>query len=160
MTASDTALSSAPTQQETVNPAAADHFVVTTSFANPDVAGTPGTVTVMAEDHYGNTAGSGPNPYVGTVDLTSTDPQIASLPATYTFTTADAGSHIFTNVILKTSGSQTITATDSVTSTITGTSPAITVSAGKAVSSYGGRSSAASRRLPAGSRFTRGCRHV
>ena len=72
------------------------HFVVTTSFANPDVAGTTGTVTVTAEDPYGNIAGSGPNQYLGTVDLTSTDPQIAGLPPTYTFTPGDDGSHTFT----------------------------------------------------------------
>ena len=133
--------------------APADHFVVTTSFANPDVAGTPGTVTVTAEDPYGNIAGSGPDQYLGTVDLTSTDPQIAGLPTTYTFTLGDDGSHTF-NVTLMTAGPQTITATDSVTSTITGTSPAIHVSAGHAVSLAivkrppGG--------IPAGSRFTVG----
>ena len=104
-------------------------FVVTTSFANPDVAGTAGSVTVTAEDPYGNVA-----QYLGTVDLTSTDGQIAGLPATYTFTAGDAGVHTFTNVILKTAGAQTITATDSVTSTITGTSPTIHVSAAHAVS--------------------------
>ncbi len=118
--ASDSALSSAPTQVETVNPAAAQTFTVTTSFANPDAAGTAGTVTVTAKDHYGNTVGSGPSQYEGTVDLSSTDSQAAGLPASYTFTTVDAGSHTFNNVILKTAGSQTITATDSVTSTITG----------------------------------------
>ena len=36
--------------------APADHFVVTTSFANPDVAGTAGTVTITAEDANGNVA--------------------------------------------------------------------------------------------------------
>jgi len=64
--------------------------------------------------------GSGPNKYEGTVDLSSTDSQAAGLPASYTFTAADAGSYTFTNVVLKTAGSRAITATDSVTSTITG----------------------------------------
>ena len=105
---------------------------MTTSFASPDVAGTAGTVTVTAKDQYGNTAGSGPNQYKGTVDLTSTDGQASGLPASYPFTAGDAGSHTFTNVVLKTAGSQTITATDSVTSTITGTSPAVDVVAAAA----------------------------
>ncbi len=71
-------------------------------------------------DHYGNVVGSGPNQYERTVNLSSTDIQVAGLPASYTFTPADAGSHTFTNVVLKTAGSQTITATDSMTRTITG----------------------------------------
>ena len=58
----------------TVSPAPADHFVVTTSFADPDVAGSVGSVTVTAEDQYGNPADSGQNQYLGTVDLASTDP--------------------------------------------------------------------------------------
>jgi hypothetical protein len=133
ITAADSALNnSSSSQQETINPAAATHFVVTTSFGSSDVAGTPGTVTVTAKDQYGNTAGSGPDQYLGTVDLTSTDSQISGLPATYGFTYADAGSHTFTNVALDTAGNQTITATDSTTSTITGTSPVIDVTAAKA----------------------------
>ncbi len=104
-----------------VNPGAANHFVVTTTFPDPDVAGTVGTVTVTAEDQNDNVVGSGPNQYVGTVDLGSTDAQAAGLPSTYTFTTGDAGSFTFTSVTLKTAGSsQTITATDSVNSTISG----------------------------------------
>ena len=95
---------------------------MTTSFASPDVAGTPGTVTVTANDPYGNPAGSGPDQYEGTVDLSSSDGQVTGLPSSYAFTAADAGSHTFADVILETAGSQTITATDSVTSTITGTS--------------------------------------
>ena len=81
-----------------VDPAAADPFVVTTSFATPDVAGTAGTVTVAAYDAYGNPVSSGPNQYEGTVDFSSTDGQAAGLPATYTFTAADAGSHTFDGV--------------------------------------------------------------
>ena len=64
VTATDAALGSpASSQQETVNPANATEFVVTTSLSNPDVAGTVGTVTVTAKDRYGNTAGSGPDQY-------------------------------------------------------------------------------------------------
>jgi hypothetical protein len=106
-----------------VVPAAAYDFVVTTNFPNPDVAGTVGTVTVTAEDKYGNVVGSGPNLYEGTANLVSTDPKTSGLPASYTFTAGDAGTHKFPNVILETvaeTGSQTITATDSANSNITG----------------------------------------
>ena len=127
VTVSDTAFSSSVNQGETIVPAAADHFVVTTSFANPDVAGSVGTVTVTAKDHYGNTAGSGPNQYTGTIDLTSTDGQASGLPSSYAFTAGDAGLHTFHNVVLKTAGNPSITATDSVSGTITGTSPAVEV---------------------------------
>jgi hypothetical protein len=54
---------------------------------------------------------------------------VMGLPPSYTFTASDAGSHTFTNVILKTAGNQTINATDSVTSTITGTSAGVDVAA-------------------------------
>ena len=60
LTVSDSALGSPLAQMETVNPAAAKTFTVTSSFANPDPAGTTGTVTVTAKDAYGNTVGSGP----------------------------------------------------------------------------------------------------
>ena len=120
ISASDPALKSAPTQDETVVPAAADHFTVTTSFTSPDVAGTVGTVIITAYDKYNNRVGSGANEYAGTVDLASSDGQTAGLPATYAFTAADAGSHTFTNVVLKTAGSQSITATDLVRGAITG----------------------------------------
>ena len=66
ITATDSLSSSITGTSPSVNvvPAAAHDFVVTTSFANPDVAGTTGTVTVTAKDLYGNTAGSGPNQYL------------------------------------------------------------------------------------------------
>ena len=48
--------------------------------------------------------------YTGTVKFSSSDPQ-AVLPAAYTFTPADAGVHTFT-ITLKTSGTQSITVTD------------------------------------------------
>jgi len=56
--------------------------------------------------------------YTGTVHFTSSDTQ-AVLPANYTFTQADAGTHTF-SVTLKSSGSQTVTATDTASSSITG----------------------------------------
>ena len=68
--------------------------------------------------------------YLGTIHMTSSDAQ-AGLPANYTFTSADDGSHTFT-VTLKTSGSQSITATDTATPAVTGTLSGINVSPGAA----------------------------
>ena len=67
--------------------------------------------------------------YRGTVVLTSTDAQ-AALPAPYTFTAKDKGVRSFP-VTLKTSGSQKVTATDSVSAAFTG-SQTVTVSPGPA----------------------------
>jgi hypothetical protein len=64
--------------------------------------------------------------YAGTVHFTSTDPS-ATLPADYTFTAADHGIHVF-SVTLATTGSQTVTATDTVDDSLTG-SVAVTVKA-------------------------------
>ena len=129
ITATDLASSAITGTSSPVNvvPAAAHDFIIATSFASPDVAGTSGTVTITAKDLYGNTVGNGPNQYKGTVDLTSTDPQIAGLPATYAFGAADAGSHVFNTVVLETAGSQSITATDSASTVITGSSPLVNV---------------------------------
>src|SRR5207245_1288214 len=91
-------------------------------------AGTAGSVTVTAKDGNGNVATG----YTGTVRFTSSDAQ-AVLPANYTFVAADNGAHTFTNgVTLKTAGTQSITATDTVTGAITGSQSGITVSAGGA----------------------------
>ncbi len=58
--------------------------------------------------------------YRGAVAFSSTDGQ-ATLPANYTFTAADAGVHTFSNgVVLRTAGSQMVTARDTITVTITG----------------------------------------
>ena len=129
ITATDSVSSAITGTSPSVNvvPAAAHDFLVTTSFANPDVAGTAGTVVVTAKDVYGNTVDSGPNQYLGTIDLTSTDAQTAGLPASYAFLPGDAGSHTFNNVVLKTAGSQSITATDSASSSITGSSRSVNV---------------------------------
>ncbi len=83
--------------------------------------------TVTAYDPYGNVATG----YTGTVHLTSSDPQ-AVLPASFTFTAADAGMLTF-SVTLETAGTQSITATDTTTSTITGSETGIVVQAAAAV---------------------------
>ena len=73
----------------TVNAAGASTYTVS-GFPNPTTAGAAHSVTVTAYDPYGNVATG----YTGTVHFTSTDAQ-AVLPANYTFTVGDAGSHTF-----------------------------------------------------------------
>jgi hypothetical protein len=103
----------------TVTPAAANHLEVTAPAGS--TAGNTLSVTVTALDPYNNVATG----YAGTVSFTSSDAR-AGLPGAYTFGTGDAGVHTFANsVILKTAGSQTITAT--ATASLTG-SAAVTVS--------------------------------
>jgi hypothetical protein len=121
ITATDTATGSITgSASVTVNPAAASTLIVT-GYPSPTTAGTSHGFTVTADDAYGNKATG----YVGTVRFTSGDGQ-ALLPANYTFTIADAGVHSF-SATLKTAGTQSITATDSVTSTIQGNQTGITV---------------------------------
>ena len=86
-------------------------------ISNPATAGMASGVTVTVVDEA-HTVVTG---YTGTIHFTSTDPFPAVLPANYTFTSLDAGMHTFAGgVTLKTAGSQTVTATDTVTGTITG----------------------------------------
>jgi hypothetical protein len=111
ITATDTVTATITGTQSgiTVVAAAVSQFAVSTSAANPDIAGTPFNVTVTAQDAYGNTATS----YTGTVHFTSGDPYGASLPADYTFQPTDQGVHTFAaGAILYTAGSQSVTATD------------------------------------------------
>jgi hypothetical protein len=104
----------------TVNPAAASRLTLG-GFPTSVTAGTVGMVTVTAFDPYGNVASG----YTGTLHFTSTDGQ-AALPANYTFLAADQGVHTF-NVTLRTAGSWTVTATDTVTGSLTATQSGITV---------------------------------
>ena len=71
-------------------------------------AGTAFSITVRANDAYGNNA----YPYAGTVQLASTD-AAATIPAPYTYGPADAAQHVFAGAILRTPGTQRISATDS-----------------------------------------------
>ncbi len=82
---------------------------------DPVLAGAGNSVTVTARDASGNIATG----YTGTIAFTSNDPQ-ATLPENYTFTAADAGTHAFPGVTLRTAGSVTVTATDQAVNTITG----------------------------------------
>jgi hypothetical protein len=70
-------------------------------------SGTPFSVTVRAEDVYGNVACC----YTGTVSFSSSDPD-AFLPDPYTFQTSDLGAKSFGRVILRNAGMQTISVTD------------------------------------------------
>ena len=72
-----------------VQPAAASALVVS-GYPSPVTANTSQTFLVTAYDTYGNVATG----YTGTVHFTSTDP-LAALPANYTYTSTDAGSHFF-----------------------------------------------------------------
>jgi hypothetical protein len=109
-------------QYATVQPVASSLQITAPASA---AAGTPCNLTVTCLDQFGN-----PFPgYTGTVHFTSTDPA-AVLPADYTFTAADAGSHAF-SAVLNTLGARTITAADSANG-FQVTSPPVTVVPGPA----------------------------
>jgi hypothetical protein len=90
-------------------------------FPSTTTAGTPQTFWVLLRDAYGNTATG----YTGTVRFGSSDPH-ALLPASYTFTKADKGRHTFT-ATLRTRGTQSLTATDTVSRTLGGSEMKISV---------------------------------
>ena len=98
---------------------AAGLFMTVTSIAT---VGVPFGTTVRIVDQFGNNAAD----YAGTVSLASSDP-LATLPAPYAYGAKDVSQHTFTGIVMRTPGTQTITATDSNGFTIT--SPPITVSA-------------------------------
>ncbi len=106
--------------------AAAAQSLKVAGFPTSDPAGAANQVTVTALDAYGNVATG----YTGAVTLTSGDPR-AVLPASYTFTPADAGQSRFA-VTLDTSGTQTISATD--TSSLAGAESDIDVEPAAATS--------------------------
>jgi hypothetical protein len=99
----------------------ASHFLL--SVAGSSIAGTPFAVTITALDDLNRTVTA----YTGTVAFTSSDPYPGALPANYTFTPSDNGTHTFLDVSLFTAGTQTLTVQDTADSTITG-SATITVS--------------------------------
>jgi sugar lactone lactonase YvrE len=75
-------------------------------FSSPAILTEGGSITVSALDMNGTVYPG----FTGTVTLTSSDAK-ATLPAAYTFTSADNGVHVFT-VTLNTIGTQSITATN------------------------------------------------
>jgi hypothetical protein len=89
--------------------------------------GTPFDLTVAAVDPFGQSAYG----YTGTVTFSTSDgdPNVV-LPADYSFTPADQGTHTFSGgVTLITPGDQTITATDTSDDTVAG-SATVTVTGG------------------------------
>jgi hypothetical protein len=108
-----------------VTPVAASRLWVG-GFPSSTTAGVAGYFTVTAFDPYSNIATS----YTGTVHFSSSDGK-AMLPANYTFTAADAGTHTF-SAALKTAGTQWLTATDISNSAFASTKSGIVVSAAAA----------------------------
>jgi hypothetical protein len=105
--------------------AAAVSKLLVAGFPSSVTHGTAHNFTVTAQDAFGNTVTG----YTGTVSITSSDPQANFTPATYTFTTTDKGVHTFSGT-LNTTGTQSITATD--TAGDTGTEANIQVTSGAA----------------------------
>ena len=102
----------------TVNPAGTTGFTVAAS--TPQTAGVSFSVTVTAKDNFGNTTPS----YSGTVQFVSTDG--AFVPPTSS--TLTSGTKVFAGAILKTAGTQTVTAQDSsIPGTLHGVTGSITV---------------------------------
>ena len=107
----------------TVNVVAGAATRFTIASAATTVAGQDVALTLVASDAYGNAATN----FVGTVHFTSSDAR-ATLPADYTFTAADAGTHAF-GATLATSGYQTIRVTDPANAAAFGQTQYIIVSA-------------------------------
>jgi hypothetical protein len=127
ITATDTANSSLSSTENAilVSPGVATNLVVS-GFPSSITAGVAGNVTVTARDAYGNIATG----YTGTVQFTSSDAQ-AALPADYTFSAADLGTHTFA-VTLKTAGSQSLAVADTAGGVMGASEGGITVSAAAA----------------------------
>jgi parallel beta-helix repeat protein len=104
----------------TGNVGTATHFSVTAPAST--TAGSAFSITITALDSSNNIATN----YTGSVHFSSSD-TLASLPANYAFTTTDAGVHTFNTIILRTAGTQTVTATDLTSSTITGKASSLPV---------------------------------
>ncbi len=85
-----------------VSPAAASEFVIS-GLASSTTVGASQSFTVTAKDVYGNVATG----YTGTVSFSSSDAK-ATLPSSYTFSAANAGSHTF-SIGFATAGSQSVT---------------------------------------------------
>ena len=82
---------------------------ITVAQLHGTVAGVAQTVTVTARDIFGNTATG----YRGTLNFSTSD-TLAAMLATYTFTAADNGTHVF-SVTLKNAGGQTFVVQDTAT---------------------------------------------
>ena len=143
VTATDTANASITgLQSVTVNPGAASQLVVT-GLADPSTPGASQDVTVTARDVADNVVPG----YTGTIQFTSSD-GLATLPADYTFTAGDGGSHTFSGgVTLRSAGSQDLTATDTADAGVTGTQ-LVTVDDTLYVATTGSNSNVGSKSAP------------
>jgi uncharacterized delta-60 repeat protein len=103
----------------TINPAAASSLIISGLVGLTQ--GTAYSFTVTAVDPYGNIATG----YTGTVTFSTSDP-LATLPANYTFTAADAGVHSF-SVTFNTAGTESLTVNDTLDSALIATDTGITV---------------------------------
>jgi hypothetical protein len=122
LTATDSASPSLTgTQNVLVNPGPAAMLAGLGGSGGITTAGVGGSGPITALDAFGNVATG----YLGTVHFSSSDPQ-AVLPADYTFTAADAGTHTF-SAILKTAGLQSLTAQDTAIPTLISSQTGITV---------------------------------
>jgi hypothetical protein len=110
----DGAVSATATSTAQVSPAATSVIVVS-GFPAFTTSGAVNTFTVTARDAFGNVTPA----FRDTLTFTSSDP-LAELPDDYTFTAADNGTHTFGGV-LKTVGTQSITATDTTKPDLTST---------------------------------------
>jgi hypothetical protein len=97
----------------TVRPAAADHILLT--VLGSATAGTPFDLVVTVQDAYGNTV----TDYAGTVTFRTDDPN-GSVPADYTFTADDAGTHTFVGGVTLYADGSRVTATDTQMDSLTG----------------------------------------
>jgi DNA-binding beta-propeller fold protein YncE len=94
--------------------------------AQTAVAGTPFDITVTALDLAGNIDSN----YQGTVTFTSSDAYPGLLPADYTFTSSDQGTHTFSGgVTLYTARTQSLTVQDTADSSLTGNATVAVVAA-------------------------------
>ncbi|NVJ20206.1 lamin tail domain-containing protein [Myxococcus sp. AM011] len=99
---------------EFVIAAGAPSRLALTGLVAPVVAGQSQSVEVALFDDFNNVAQG----YTGTVRFTSTDPA-AELPGDYTFTAQDRGRHVFTDLVLLTTGPRRVTATDTANAQLT-----------------------------------------
>ena len=99
---------------------------VLTGYSTPRTAGTSGSVTVTAYDAFGGVATS----YLGSIVLTSTDPQ-AGLGTAYTFASGDAGVAVLPATLF-TAGTQAMAAHDTNNLGVSGTQMGILVQPGLA----------------------------
>src|SRR6266540_4363695 len=104
--------------------------LVLSGLPGSTTAGSAASATVTARDAYGNVASG----YRGTVRFGSSD-ATAVLPADYTFTGIDAGTHTFPgSITLRTAGTQNISVHDIVAGALSTTGPSIQVAPGAAAS--------------------------